>query len=112
MRQTLARCSDSEAVEIAAAPDDAGVDVSHGGRLAGEGDVGDFFVAVAGADGGTGTGADFAAVGATVGDGFACHRIRFCVLERLDDDVEVGDCERRAGDLEDVGSRFAIFCST
>ena len=55
-------------------------------------------------------GANFFAAGASVGNRLHVVEFDFAILQSLDDDVEVGDRERRARNLEDVrcpGWRFS-----
>ena len=88
--------------EVAATLNGSRVDVDHRGRVPGEADVGDLLVAVASAHGGAGGRPDFFTAGAPVSDRLHVIEFDFAVLEGLDDDVEVSDCERSAGNLKDV----------
>jgi len=54
-------------------------------------------------------GANFLAGTASVGNGAHIVRVYFFELQGLDDDVEIGDGEGRARNLEDIGARLAIF---
>src|SRR5215467_2624134 len=92
--------------EITAQLHGARVDIGHAWRLAVKADVLGLFVGITRPHGGAGGGADFRARRTALGDRAYVFRLDFLVLERLDDDAEVGDGERRAGDLEDVGSEI------
>ncbi len=90
--------------EIAAALDRARVDVCHGGGMAGEVYVRDFLIAVAGSNRGSRGRADFFTITAARDDGLHVLEFNFAELQRLDDDVEIGNREGRAGDLKYVGA--------
>ena len=77
--------------------------------MAGEADVRHFFVAVSCPDGGTRGGANFLAGAASVGNGAHVVDVYFFELEGFDDDVEIGDGEGRARNLEDIGAEVGDF---
>jgi hypothetical protein len=95
--------------EVAAGLHRAGVNIGHAGSLAVKTDVLRFLVAITGAHGSAGGGAHFLASGASFGDRAHVVQLNFLVLERFDDDVEIGDGKRSAGDLEHVGAEIGDF---
>ena len=98
--------------EVAAELDGARVNVGHSCRLTGEVNVLHLVVAISCADGSAGAGPDLFAGGAFIGYGPHVVELNLLILQRLDDDVEVGHRERSARDLKDIGAEVAIFCST
>src|SRR5215468_5441505 len=95
--------------EVTAELHGARVDIGHAWRLAVEADVLGLFVGVTRSHGCAGGGADLGARRTALGEGAYVIQLDFLVLERLDDDAEVGDGKRRAGDLEDVGAEIGDF---
>ena len=92
--------------EIAPELHRARVNIDHARRLAVEVYVLILFVAESCPHGGAGRGTDLLAIRTTFGDRAYVVQLDLLVLERLDDDVEVRHCKRRARYLEDVGTEI------